>query len=99
MPTNRRPFSRDRQPPFPPEAIEAFRKMVALEDQFETWPPADPHFDAWADQHWLLHQALHLKPWNWWAVEPPNVEGPENSRGARARWCALAQAAGIEIEA
>jgi hypothetical protein len=104
MVTNRRPFSRTRQPPFPPEALTAFREMARIEGLAEFWPPSSQSepalFRAWADQHEILHRALGCKPWQWWCVQPPSVEGQESeySEDARQRWLALAQAAGIALE-
>jgi hypothetical protein len=98
MVTNRRPLSRPRQPPFPPEALRAFRAMVELEKTSDYWPPSEC-FDQWADLHWVLHRALNLKPWQWWAVEPPYAaEGQDQGEDARARWLALSEAAGISLE-
>jgi hypothetical protein len=99
MPTNRRPFSRSRQPPFPPEAVEVFKRMVALEKlDDDAWPPR-AHLDEWCALHSRLHDLLGLRPWQWWGVQPPDVVYPkEDNADAQARYVALAEAAGIELE-
>ena len=69
--------------------------MEALSD---TWPPDDPLFDPWADLHDVIHRGLDLRPWQFWCIEPPNIEGEEQSIGARALYRELAQATGIPFE-
>jgi hypothetical protein len=90
---------------FPPEALAAFREMVRLEELADTWPPsrASGLFDAWSDQHKLLHRSLSLQPWQYWCVQPPDVSvrgtvSGENCEGAWERYRALCAACGIEFE-
>ena len=95
MPTTRRRVSRLQRPPFPPEALAAFRKMVELEERSEYWPPDGDVARAWWGQHHVLHQALRCKPWQFPCVEYPDVEGPHPDPEAQARYRALAAASGI----
>jgi hypothetical protein len=83
---------------FPPAAIAAFREMVRLEELSGRWPPEAPHHEAWLEQHYLLHDTLGCKPWEFYCVEPPWVDDTgERSKNAKARYIALAEAAGIEL--
>jgi hypothetical protein len=105
MPTNRRPFFRDRQPAFPPRAIEIFKRMVVdiectCEDGSKTKCAGCEEYHA-LDRE--LCDVLKLKPWQYPALispDTPNLRGPSDvwhDDGVRL-YRALAEAAGVELE-
>jgi hypothetical protein len=102
MSTKRRPLSRDRQPLFPPRAVELFRAMVELEEADEDYgcPPTDEVLrEKWWDLHSELRKVLATKPWCFPCVMHPDVEMPgEFVDEAKQRYLALCEAAGIELE-
>jgi hypothetical protein len=74
MSTKRTPINRPpRLTTFPPEALAAFKEMLRLEGRCrckprdwdgEYWKHTECRAcEQWWDQHWILHQALHCKPW------------------------------------
>ncbi len=86
MPTNRVPIKRRRRaasfPNFTPAALDAFRKMQELERKGHIG-------DEWDDQHFLLRQALGIKPWQFPGVERP---GTGTDLEAQARYRLLEEA-------
>jgi hypothetical protein len=72
---------------FPPEAIEVFRRMQAL-DRYEAE-------DAWRAEHNRLHDSLGCKPWDWPCIEDPRYApiGYAPNPDAVQRYRELAKAA------
>jgi hypothetical protein len=80
--TKRTPVNRDHRRSFTPQALDLFRKLKAAK--------AAPRSGEWWDIHWLLHQELRCKPWEWPCVEEPNIERNYEPRPeALALWTAL----------
>src|SRR6516225_7698800 len=98
MSTTRRPISRPLRVGITPKALDAFRKMVDVEDKC-TCPPIDwegkywkrpPNCQAcetWWQQNSILCDELRLKPWEWPAVQHFSARSPY-SEGCEAdkRW-------------
>ncbi len=85
MTTKRTPINRPPRDRFTPEALVAFRKMHELEERCSR--PEERDWDdhkhkqcsacaARWEQHWILHQALRLRPWQYHGVERPDAESP-----------------------
>lgn len=68
-----------KKPKFPPEAIDVFRHMQALEARCSCIDPGEkyweremcPACEAWWREHSTLHDLLGLKPWQ------PAIEHPD----------------------
>lgn len=100
MPTNRQPIRRPpRGPTITGEAIATFRRMYELEyvcdcggDPKARCAPCKEYFRLDSK----LCDLLKLKPWEFPAVRHPDADG-EPDHEARARYRALAKAAGIAL--
>src|SRR5262249_55603802 len=98
MATKRIPINRlARGPRFTAEAIEAFRRMHALESQCTCTADVEESCaacDAWWDHHRVLFHELRLKPWEFPAVQipgtPPTYPTGREYPEAQLRYRALA---------
>jgi hypothetical protein len=80
-----------------PTALDAFRRLVALESECVGPPGCEPYqrcaaCDEWWVQQKIIHDELGLKPWEF-AVEHENTGDWPADEGARARWDAFEEAA------
>lgn len=82
MTTNRVPIARHGTPQITPRALEAYRKLRALEIGC----------DAWWDAQFEIHRALNLRPWEM-AIDWPGLGEWEPDPAAVARWQMFEQAA------
>jgi hypothetical protein len=97
MVTNRRQRRRSSRPPsFTPAALEAFRKLHALEDQC-TCPERDWNgeywkhqqcaaCDAWWEQFGIIHDELRLQPWDFAVQHPDATSGYPEGCQADKNW-------------
>ena len=87
MPTNRVPIKRPRRAPrfprFTDAALDAFREIQKLERKGQAESP------EYNDQHSILRQELHIKPWQFPGVQRP---GTGNDLEAQARYRLLEEA-------
>ena len=96
MPTNRTPIVRRSTATISPRALEAFRRLVALESQC-TCPPDRQPVCAACDEWWrmqsVIGRELHLRPWHFPAVEYEGMADWPPNEAARALWRLFEQAA------
>jgi hypothetical protein len=78
-----------------PAAIEAFRRMEAIECTCEPIDWSEKYWerapcsgcDRWWEHHSTLHGELQLKPWHWPAFEYPEEKCPYPAgSGAAEHW-------------
>lgn len=101
MPTNRTPRRRAAQIQVTSRAVEAFRRLLELEEQCTCPPPEYPKFHdlcpactEWFVQHRIIASEMDARPWEApCVIEPAEDEQLENmdrwKRGVRERWLAL----------
>jgi uncharacterized protein (DUF2461 family) len=93
MATKRRKITRPPRRTFSAKAIALFKQMKRLETQCTYAVSA--HGDgchaceAWWEAHGELHRELELKPWQWLAIENPNV--PNTGQSQDQQWYEQAQ--------
>jgi hypothetical protein len=102
MPTNRTPIARRLTPQITAVALDAFRRLVALESECIGPPGCEPFrrcapCDEWWTQQGIIHRELGLRPWEM-AVEYPGMGEWEPDEAACARWRAFEEAASEGLE-
>ena len=81
--TRRTPLNRRSTAMITPTALEAFRRLVALDGEFG---------DEWWAAQWTIHRECGCKPWEM-AVEYPGMGEWPLDEAAYARWRAFEEAA------
>jgi hypothetical protein len=97
--TNRVPIARRSTAQITPAALEAFRRLVALESECVGPPACEPFrrcaaCEAWWVQQGIIHSELGLRPWEF-AVEHENTGEWPADEGARTRWKLFEEAAAM----
>jgi hypothetical protein len=95
--TRRTPLARSSAAMITPRSLAAFRRLVALESECVGPPECEPYkqcsaCDQWWVQQKIIHDELHLRPWEF-AVEHENTGEWPADEGARARWRLFEEAA------
>src|SRR5262249_49743045 len=85
MSTKRTRIRRPQRAKITPEAIESFRRLLALEQACTCAHLPDSircsACKEWSAEHSRLHDLLGLKPWQWPAIEHPAYEDEIGSDG------------------
>jgi hypothetical protein len=83
MPTRRIPIHLNLRPQISPRAVEAFRRLITL----------DQDDDEWLECERIIAREMQCRPWEFYCIKSPDEPAADHwDELAQARWAALAAA-------